>query len=80
MKLNALQAGFNLDHIVLESPNPNNLARFYTEFIMMEFIKKNHKEFICEGENRKIIFKIGKKNKLSYAGFSCRSKENLNKF
>ena len=47
MKLNALQAGFNLDHIVLESPYPNNLAKFYKEIIMMEFVKKNKNEFIC---------------------------------
>ena len=40
MKLNALQAGFNLDHIVLESPNPNDLSKFYKEIIMMEFVKK----------------------------------------
>ena len=33
MKLNALQAGFNLDHIVLESLYPNNLAKFYKEII-----------------------------------------------
>ncbi len=80
MKLNALQAGFNLDHIVLESPNPNDLAKFYKEKIMMEFVKKNNSEFICEGKNRKIILRKGKKNKLSYAGFSCRNKESLNKF
>lgn len=61
MKLNALQAGFNLDHIVLESPYPNNLAKFYKEIIMMEFVKKNKNEFICEGKNRKIILKKGKK-------------------
>ena len=80
MKLNALQAGFNLDHIVLESPNPDDLAKFYTEIIMMEFVKKNNDEIICEGKNRKIILRKGKKNKLSYAGFSCRSKKNLNQF
>ena len=28
MKLSALQAGFNLDHIALESPNPNVLSNF----------------------------------------------------
>ena len=61
MKLNALQAGFNLDHIVLESPNPSNLAKFYKELIMMEFIKKNNDEFICEGKKRKIILKKEKK-------------------
>ena len=80
MKLNALQAGFNLDHIVLESPNPNNLTKFYKEIIMMEFVKKKNNELICEGKNRKIILRKGKRNKLSYAGFSCRSKENLKKF
>ena len=80
MKLNALQAGFNLDHIVLESLYPNNLAKFYKEMIMMEFVKKNKNEFICEGKNRKIILKKGKKNTLSYAGFSCRSKKNLDQF
>ena len=80
MKLNALQAGFNLDHIVLESPNPDDLAKFYKEIIMMEFVKKNNSEIICEGKNRKIILRKGKKNKLSYAGFSCRSKKNLDQF
>ena len=50
MKLNALQAGFNLDHIVLESPYPNNLAKFYKEIIMMEFVKKNKNEFIRRGD------------------------------
>ena len=61
MKLNALQAGFNLDHIVLESPNPDDLAEFYKEIIMMEFVKKNNSEIICEGKNRKIILRKGKK-------------------
>ena len=40
MKLSALQAGFNLDHIALESPTPNELSKFYKKFIMMEHIEK----------------------------------------
>ena len=50
MKLNALQAGFNLDHIVLESPYPNNLANFYKEIIKMEFVKKNKISCLLKGK------------------------------
>ena len=74
MELNALQAGFNLDHIALETPQPYKLAKFYKQQVMMELIKEKNKELICEGKDRKIILKKGKKNKLSYAGFSCRNK------
>ena len=80
MKLSALQAGFNLDHIALESPSPNELSKFYKKFIMMERVKKKNKEIICEGQNRKVILIKGKKNKLSYAGFSCRNRKNLEQF
>ncbi|MAJ14304.1 MAG: hypothetical protein CMN44_04955 [SAR116 cluster bacterium] len=80
MNLNALQFGFNLDHIALESPNPKILANFYKKFLMMEFQEQRDKELICEGKDRKIIFKKGVKNKLAYAGFTCRNKENLVKF
>ena len=41
MKLNALQAGFNLDHIVLESPNPDDLAEFYKEIISTRWLTDN---------------------------------------
>ena len=34
MKLSALQAGFNLDHIALESPSPNELSKFYKKQII----------------------------------------------
>ena len=80
MELNALQAGFNLDHIALETPQPYELAKFYKQQVMMELIKEKNKELICEGKDRKIIFKKGKKNKLSYAGFSCRNEASLNQF
>ena len=80
MKLNALQAGFNLDHIALESPEPDRLANFYKNFIMMEYKEQKKEELIMKGLNRKIILKKGHRNRLSYAGFSCRNKENLRKF
>ena len=80
MKLSALQAGFNLDHIALESPTPNELSKFYKNFIMMEHVEKKNQEIICEGQNRKVILIKGKKNKLSYAGFSCRNRKNLEQF
>ena len=68
MKLSALQAGFNLDHIALESPNPNELSKFYKNFIMMEHVEKKNKEIICEGQNRKVILTKGKKKQ----AFLCR--------
>ena len=80
MKLSALQAGFNLDHIALESPTPNELSKFYKNFIMMEHVEKKNQEIICEGQSRKVILIKGKKNKLSYAGFSCRNRKNLEQF
>ena len=63
MKLSALQAGFNLDHIALESPNPNELSKFYKNFIMMEHVEIKNQEIICEGQDRKVILIKGKKNK-----------------
>ena len=60
MKLSALQAGFNLDHIALESPTPNELSKFYKNFIMMEHVEKKNQEIICEGQNRKVILIKGK--------------------
>ena len=40
MELSAFQAGFNLDHIALESSAPNELSKFYKKIIMMEQIEK----------------------------------------
>ena len=55
MKLSALQAGFNLDHIALESPTPNELSKFYKNFIMMEHVEKKNQEIICKGQNLSLI-------------------------
>ena len=59
MKLNALQAGFNLDHIALESPEPDRLANFYKDFIMMEYKEQKKEELIMQGliqNNLNLIF------------------------
>ena len=46
---------------------------------MKHVVRKNN-DIICMGPSRKLIIRDGKKNKLSFAGFSCRSKKNLNYF
>lgn len=77
MEVNAIQAGFNLDHIALESSNSEKLSNFYKTIMKMDLIFKNNEYIICEGPSRKIIIKNGKSNRLAFAGFSCRSNENL---
>ena len=80
MEINAIQAGFNLDHIAIETKNKKNLEHFYNDIMKMKSFQGHNKDIVCVGPSRKLIIKDGVKNKLSFAGFSCRSKKDLNSF
>ncbi len=80
MEINAIQAGFNLDHIAIETNDKNKLTNFYKNIMKMKHVVRRNNDIICMGPSRKLIIRDGKKNKLSFAGFSCRSKKNLNYF
>ena len=80
MEINAIQAGFNLDHIAIETKNKKNLEHFYNDIMKMKSFQGYGKDIVCVGPSRKLIIKEGIKNKLSFVGFSCRSKKDLNSF
>ena len=80
MEINAIQAGFNLDHIAIETSGKKKLANFYKNIMRMRYVVQKNKDIICMGPSRKLIIRDGKKNKFSFAGFSCKNKNNLNYF
>ena len=80
MEINAIQAGFNLDHIAIETNDKNKLANFYKNIMKMKHVVRRNNDIICMGPSRKLIIRDGKKNKFSFAGFSCKDKKNLNYF
>ena len=80
MEINAIQAGFNLDHIAIETKNKKKLEHFYNDIMKMKSFQGYNKDIVCVGPSRKLIIKEGVKNKLSFVGFSCRSKKDLNSF
>jgi len=72
-----------LHHISIESHNPKELAQFYSETLGMDFKKITHEDTIkwmCFGNDRRLIFSTGTKNKLGFAAFSCRDKDSLDKY
>ena len=77
MEITAVQAGFDLDHIAIQSSNQKIMSEFYNKIMNMDLVLKENQDIICKGDSRKLILKKGKKNKLSFAGFSCRSLESL---
>ena len=80
MQINAIQAGFNLDHIALESNRKRSLGNFYKNIMKMEYTVEKNEEIVCSGPSRKLIIKDGVRNKLSFAGFTCRSENDLKSF
>ena len=80
MKISALQAGFKLDHIALETTKKKRLANFYKKIMGMDYFVNKDGDMVCIGPLRKLIIKDGINNKLSFAGFSCRSENDLKLF
>ena len=80
MKISALQAGFKLDHIALETTQKKRLANFYKKIMGMDYFVNKDGDMVGVGPLRKLIIKDGINNKLSFAGFSCRSENDLKLF
>ncbi len=80
MEINAIQAGFNLDHLAIETRRKKDLANFYQNIMKMQYLVKKNNDIICIGPSRKLIIKEGINNRLSFAGFSCRSEKDLKSF
>ena len=54
--------------------------QIYNDIMKMKSFQGYNKDIVCVGPSRKLIIKEGIKNKLSFVGFSCRSKKDLNSF
>ena len=72
----AVAAGAYLHHLEIESAHPAALAEFYGRAMEMEVARKGDGWF-CQGPARRMLFKKGKPNKLSYAAFACREEDGL---
>ena len=69
-----------LHHLSMESPNPEDLANFYSNTLGMNFKKYIHQNktiWMCFGNDRRLLFVEGEKKKLNFAGFSCRNESEL---
>ena len=77
MEKTAAQAGAHLHHIEIESENPENLAKFYSKAMDMEFAKLSNDNWNCFGSERRVLITRGKNKTLSYAAFACRDKEGI---
>jgi catechol 2,3-dioxygenase len=67
----AVAAGAYLHHLELESGDPAALAEFYCRVMEMD-VERKADGWFCQGPGRRMMFKKGKPNKLSYAAFACR--------
>ena len=66
MEINAIQAGFNLDHLAIETRRKKDLANFYQNIMKMQYLVKKNNDIICIGPSRKLIIKEGINNRLSF--------------
>ena len=79
MHYNILNSEVFLDHLSIESTNPEKIAHFYSKNMMMDTISISKNEWHCLGSNRLLIFQKGTNKKLSFAAFGCKSQKKLNK-
>jgi catechol 2,3-dioxygenase-like lactoylglutathione lyase family enzyme len=77
MKLTAVRAGAYLHHVALQSPDPENLCRFYSRAMDMTLLPSSSGLFKCEGPRRRFIAVTGMARQLAYAGLACRDPEGL---
>ena len=73
MHYNILNSEVFLDHLSIESTNPERIAQFYSKNMMMDKISISKNEWHCIGSNRLLIFQKGTNKKLSFAAFGCKS-------
>ncbi len=59
-----------LNHIGLQSPNPQRLANFYQDVLAMTAHSQGNNEWLCEGSDRTILISMGKRNEFEFAAFS----------
>ena len=70
MHYNILNSEVFLDHLSIESTNPERIAQFYSDNMMMDKISISKNEWHCIGSNRLLIFQKGTNKKLSFAAIS----------
>lgn len=77
MSLTALQAGAYLHHLHFGSPDPERLARFYSDAMDMLSERQRDGTFWTRGPARRLVFSQGPAKKLVHAGFAVRDAEAL---
>jgi catechol 2,3-dioxygenase len=73
----ATQSDIFLHHLAFSSPDPERLAQFYGDVMVMTVTRTGDAEFRCEGPDRRMIIGKGEAKNLIYAGFACRNKSGL---
>jgi catechol 2,3-dioxygenase len=75
--LTTVRAGAYLHHILLLSPNPEQVARFYGDAIDMRVDEHEDRTWCCTGPGRCLMLAQGAAKTLGYAAFACRDREGL---
>lgn len=63
------EIGAHLDHLVVESDNPERLAAFWSDLLGMESSPIANEAWLCTGDKRRLVIAPGARQKLSCAAF-----------
>ncbi len=77
MSMTTLQASAYLHHLNLNSPDPERLARFYSDTMDMPDLGKMDGLWFAGASGRRVLFNEGAARTLAHAGFACRDNEGL---
>ncbi|MAK55874.1 MAG: bleomycin resistance protein [Pusillimonas sp.] len=67
----------NLDHLAVNSPNPESIANFYGRAMQMQVNQGQAGEYLCEGRERRMVFYPGDAKTLRYFAWNVPSAEAL---
>jgi catechol 2,3-dioxygenase-like lactoylglutathione lyase family enzyme len=67
----------HLDHLGVNSPNPESIAAFYGRAMQMRVAQRNSGEYLCEGRERRMAFYSGQAKTLRYFAWNVPSAEAL---
>ena len=70
--LTTVRAGAYLHHLMIFSPEPERLARFYGETMEMAVSRPDSKSWLCMGPGRCLLVGEGTARSLGHAAFACR--------
>jgi len=75
--LTTVRAGTYLHHLLVFSPEPERLARFYGDAMDMTVSQYDAKTWLCTGPERYFLVGSGPARALGHAAFACRDREGL---